>query len=445
MTTSPAPKKTPATKTTARKTTASKTTASKTTAPRRRRPSVRGVAAVRAKLAANQIPIVVVGPTPYNLSGLERWLGGLRYVTSHDPFDGTHPALFTPASTDTPYGGVEITNHLLADAEVRDHLATVEAESGGKPKITTVYADAETERLCTELGYDLIIPTQADRERVIAVAETFVDGDEKETTGGPVISLGAVVTRHGTVVGSAVSSLVGDRELGLDPYAWYGAETHPGLLSATRRTAAVRLLTALGQQLDEAGFRGYLEAELRVDDVTDEVGLTGVRPGIGAATALVTTSAGAYADLPLYALHVLEHLGIDYDLDVAELTARAGDLAVVDAQAQLVITETAPVAELIMDAPVTGRYVIDETGRAHLVERSLDWHGLSEASEFYLLRLAGPGDPRWLGSELAVVITRGRARTADSAVLTSRARTMIDNVRAGFLGSSAYPLHSLVW
>ena len=416
MTTNSAAKKTaPSTKTAA-------PAAKKPAAPRRRSaPKLRGEA-IRARLASDQTPVVFVGPTPYNLLGLDRWVGGLRYVSRHDPFDGAHPRLLTPARhIDTELiTGADVVNHLLGDPEVQDHLAELEAVSGSKPKITAVYVDAETERLCAELGYQLIAPMAADRERIAAAVE-WIDSAES----GRLVTVPAVVTRRGTVVGSVATSLFGDPALTLDPYAWSGAGTSPQLLSHSQRAQASDLVSGLGDQLAKTGFRGYFEAQLSVDDLTGEIQLVGAAPGIGAATALTTAAPGAYADLPLYALHVLEHLGIDLDLDVAELNRRAVDLAVLDAQSQLLIAETVADLELLVDAPASGRYVLDELGTAHLVERSLDWHGLSEPGEFYFLRLAGPGDQRWLGSDLGVVITRGRART------------MINSVRWSFVGVPA--------
>ena len=38
----------------------------------------------------NTTPIYFVSPTPYNLLGIDEWVGGFRYITYFDSFDGAH-------------------------------------------------------------------------------------------------------------------------------------------------------------------------------------------------------------------------------------------------------------------------------------------------------------------------------------------------------------------
>lgn len=421
------------TRSAAAKATTAKSAAAKPAPSRRRAPRWRGVPAIRERLLGNATPIVFVGSTPYNLLGLERWVGGLRFVCVRDPFDGAHPRVFVPAPPSDVEGAAlltpaDVTNHLLRHPQVRAHLADLAAAAGTeKLAITAVATDEESERLVAELGYALIAPTTEQRERVETVVPPTEDAPPAEQTGIRSVSVAAVVTRHGTVVGPAVSSLVGDPMLTPDPYAWCGAETSPSLLSAAQRARAAELIQEAGVRLAHDGFRGYLEAHLQLGYDAGSEQLTGMTAGIGAATAVSTTAAASYADLPPYALHVLEHLGVDYELDVTELNRRASDLAIVDGRRQLLISDTGWDSEVIADAPVTGRYAVDRLGRAHLVERSLDWHGMTDPDEFYFLRIAGPGDLRWTGADLGIVVAGGRAGT------------VIAGVRAGYLGFSALP------
>lgn len=413
-------------------------------APRRRRPKLRGVAAVREALRASTTPVFFVGATPFNLLGLDRWVGRLGFISLIDPFDGAHPAVFAPSEqpSDALTSGVAVTNHLLRHPEVQAHLALQD----GTPAITTVYADAETEQLCADLGYRLLVPSVADRERLEALVAPVEEIDLAART----ITVALVVTRGGTVVGPYLSPLVGHAALTADPYAWCGDETFATVLTAERRSQVGELVAELGDRLAAEGFRGYAEAVVRIDRASASRTVVGLSLGIGAATSLSTTSAGAYADLPPYALHLLEQLGLDYELNVAELNQRWADLTPVDAQGQLIIRESGATPSTILDAPTSGRYVLDELGRAHLLAADLDWHGLVDESEFYLLRIARPGDVSWPGTDLAVLITKGRLQVGSQdgdlvasdvimpPMLTARAQTMIDNVRRRYVDDSAH-------
>ena len=79
--------------------------------------------------------------------------------TYYDAWDGAHPRVFTP--TDKPYqefeSGEEINNWLLTNPEVRAHIDAV-TPRGVRPKVAMVFFDSETEDICKELGYDLILP-----------------------------------------------------------------------------------------------------------------------------------------------------------------------------------------------------------------------------------------------------------------------------------------------
>jgi hypothetical protein len=61
--------------------------------------------------------------------------------------------------------GEEINNWLLANPEVRAHMSRP-ASHGQRPKVAMVFFDAETERICDELGYDLILPSAELREHL---------------------------------------------------------------------------------------------------------------------------------------------------------------------------------------------------------------------------------------------------------------------------------------
>ena len=77
------------------------------------------------------------------------------------------PPVFTPSHK--PYvefeDGEHINNWLLENPEVRAFI-TSRARPGVRPKIAMVFFDEETERICDELGYELILPPAALRNHL---------------------------------------------------------------------------------------------------------------------------------------------------------------------------------------------------------------------------------------------------------------------------------------
>ena len=143
--------------------------------PRR---TLRGISEIRTFFRTNQTPVYSVGPTAFNLLGIDRFVRNFSYVAYYDSWDGAHPRVFSP--TNKPYvefeSTEEINNYLLRDPEVQ---AFIERGRGsGKPKLAMVFFDAETEEICAELGYELILPTDALRRRLDSKIVTTQLGNE---------------------------------------------------------------------------------------------------------------------------------------------------------------------------------------------------------------------------------------------------------------------------
>ena len=68
----------------------------------------------------------------------------------------------------------EINNYLLRDPEVQAFIAA----RGGRPKVAMVFFDEETERICAELGYEMVLPSDALRRRLDSKIVTTVLGNE---------------------------------------------------------------------------------------------------------------------------------------------------------------------------------------------------------------------------------------------------------------------------
>ena len=72
-----------------------------TTATRTR---LRNIAEIRSFFRTNEQPIYFVGPTGFNLLGLDRWVRNFNYVTYYDPWDGAHPRMLVPPRADEQFG-----------------------------------------------------------------------------------------------------------------------------------------------------------------------------------------------------------------------------------------------------------------------------------------------------------------------------------------------------
>ena len=138
--------------------------------------SLNGIPEIRTFFRTNQQPIYFVGPTAFNLLGIDRWVRNFQYVVYYDSWDGTHPRVFAPQNR--PYvefeSSEQINNYLLRDPEVKEHLR----RRGGTPMVAMVFFDDETEEICRELGYQLILPPDALRRRLDSKIVTTELGNE---------------------------------------------------------------------------------------------------------------------------------------------------------------------------------------------------------------------------------------------------------------------------
>lgn len=135
-----------------------------------------GISEIRSFFRTNTQPIYFIGPTAFNLLGIDRWVRKFEYVVYFDSWDGAHPRLFTPMNK--PYvefeSSEQINNYLLRDPEVQAYLR----RRGGTPMVVMVFFDEETEEICQELGYQLILPPDALRRRLDSKIVTTQLGNE---------------------------------------------------------------------------------------------------------------------------------------------------------------------------------------------------------------------------------------------------------------------------
>jgi biotin carboxylase len=475
------------------------------------RPPLRNVSEMRHFFRTNDTPIYFVGATPFNLLGLDRWIRNFSYITYYDGWDGGHPRTFTPRHK--PYiefgSGEEINNWLLENAEVRAYIQR-RRSSPARPKVAMVFFDEETERICEELGYDLILPPARLRAYLDSKLVTTRLGNEvgvpsvpnvlTSVTGWPElteaagraglgsdlviqlpygdsgkttffiasaadwqrhradiaghdvkvmkrinnrpVAVEAVLTRHGTVVGPFMSELTGHPQL--TPYrgGWCGNEMYPEVITGQLRARAAAMIRRLGDRLGTTGYRGFFEVDVLVDTDANQVYLGELNPRISGASAITNVTAGAYADMPLFAFHLLEFMDIDFDFDLDEINSRWEKLAADDLWSQMIIKEISPDVEELETAAPTGQYSLDREGALVFRRTALDWHQLQSESEAFFLRIYGPGDYRWNGADLGVLVTKGRLQrdtATGRAALTIRARQFIDAIRGQYSGIALVP------
>jgi biotin carboxylase len=253
------------------------------------------------------------------------------------------------------------------------------------------------------------------------------------------VCLEATLTRHGTVVGPAMTSLVGYPELTPDKGAWCGNDVWHGALAPGQTRAAREMARRLGDGLGREGYRGYFEVDLLHDLDSGELYLGEVNPRLSGVTPMTTASTEAYADVPLFLFHLLEYMDVEYELDVEEINARwergEGEDEV---WSQLMIRETSPDAARLTAAPRTGVWHLDDDGRITYARWDYDWDSLMDQSEAFYMRVAEPGDYRAEGAELGVLVTRGHLQT-DDYQLTERCRRWVEGIKAQFASTPLAP------
>ncbi len=245
----------------------------------------------------------------------------------------------------------------------------------------------------------------------------------------------AVVTRHGTLVGPLMTELTGFPEL--TPYGggWCGNDVYPGALTEAHRAQAREWTKAMGDALAAEGYRGYFELDFLVDATTGAMYLGELNPRVTGASSMTNVTSVAYGDMPLFLFHLLEFMDVDYDIDVDELNARWARQENLDAWSQFILKETQDAVELLTEAPASGIWSLDPNGGGiEFVRRDTDWHGVADEHQAFYLRIAAPGQYRYPGADLGILVTRGRLQDDDHE-LNDRAKAWIAGIHAGFRGT----------
>lgn len=246
------------------------------------------------------------------------------------------------------------------------------------------------------------------------------------------VCLEGTVTRHGTVIGPAMTSLVGHPELTPGRGSWCGNDIWREVLPPEQTRTARDMVGKVGDVLSREGYRGYFEVDLLHDLDSDQLYLGEVNPRLSGASPMTNLTAESYADVPLFLFHLLEHMDVDYEVDVDEINSRwERGYGEDEVWSQVIISETSSDVELFTATPRTGVWRLREDGRVTFARPGTDWATLLNEYEAFYMRVAAPGDLRCEGAQLGVLFTRGHLQTGDYQ-LTERCRQWVAGIKAHF-------------
>ena len=241
----------------------------------------------------------------------------------------------------------------------------------------------------------------------------------------------ACVTKKGTIVGPLMTELVGFKEL--TPYrgGWCGNEIFANSFTRGIREEALAYTFRFGNQLRKEGYRGYFELDFLVDLDSKELYLGELNPRVTGASSMTNHAAFAHADAPLFLFHLLEFSGVPFDIDVAELNARWADPDNVDTWSQMVIKHTEDSVDILTEAPESGIWRLLDDGRVEYDRFDYHRRAVESEREAFFLRILKPGDYRYEGADLGILITRGRSMD-NRFRLNPRSRAWIDGIKGAF-------------
>ena len=456
---------------------------------------LRSVSDIRRFFHRNETPIYFISATNFNLLGADEWVKGFKFICYMDCFDGQHPNVFVPGERphDVFESIEDINNYLLEHKEVADYvtrrgpgkavflmfdekteelarelgleicfppaslrqhldnkvITTRIAEEAGVACVPNVLARVDSYETLREvskgLGPDLVIQTpfgdsghttffisdEADwREYAGEIAEEPEVKVMKRIRPRQA-AVEACVTRRGTIVAPLMTELVGFEEL--TPYegGWCGNEIFADAFTRTIRDKARKATFAMGEQLRQEGYHGYFELDFLIDEDTGQVYLGEMNPRITGASSITNHTVFALADAPLVLFHLLEWMDVDFELSVRQLNQRWARPENIDAWSQLVIKHTADTVEVVTKAPPTGIWRIDDRGNVLFSRYDIQRRAVESEEEAFFFRITKPGDYRYEGADLGILVTRGRLMTPDFE-LNERAKAWIRGIKSYF-------------
>lgn len=241
----------------------------------------------------------------------------------------------------------------------------------------------------------------------------------------------AVATRHGTLVGPMLTELVGHREL--TPYkgGWSGNEADTHAVTDEQKVKITDMVKKFGNRLYKEGYKGTFCIDYLIDKDTDEIYLGELNPRVSGASPVTNLITQKYGGIPLLMFHLLEHLGIDYDIDLDEIQQRWLSF---DAWSTVVFKHTSEELRRLDEVPRSGIYRMSPQGNTEIIRRTADWSNASGLDEAFFLRILGPGEYLYKGADMGVLLVRGKLQIP-SDKLTLRAKNWVKEMRGEFRSS----------
>lgn len=341
--------------------------------------------------------------------------------------------------------------------EVDDKISTNRiAQRADVPCVPYVLAKAESyqdlRRVSKRLGNDLVVQTafgdSGHTTFFISKERDWKKHEEEIVNAGELkimkrircrgSALEACVTKHGTIVGPLMTELVGFKEL--TPYrgGWCGNEVFAGAFDKRIRESARQSAVKFGNELRRMGYRGYVELDFLTDLDNGKVYLGEVNPRITGASSMTNLAAFAHADAPLFLFHLLEWMGVNYELDVDALNSRWANPENIDTWSQLVIKFTDDQVQHVTAAPRSGIWELNRDGTATYVRMQTHRRTVQYENRAFFLRITAPGDYFYEGADLGILVSPGRFMTSNHR-LNQRAKKWISAIRAHYAGADINP------
>jgi len=242
----------------------------------------------------------------------------------------------------------------------------------------------------------------------------------------------AVATKHGTIVGPILSELVGHKELTPFKGGWCGNEGFVNILNPRARTKLETMVKKFGERLYSEGYKGTFCIDYLIDKKDGRMYLGELNPRISGASPITNLLTQKYGGVPLLMFHLLEHMGIDYDINIREIQKRWRDF---DTWSHVIFKHTGDDVRILNQVPRSGIWKTTENNDVELIRRTADWSNVSGMNEAFFLRILGPGEYIYKGADMGVLLVRGHLQNENDK-LTPRAKNWVSAMKAQFQSSS---------
>lgn len=242
----------------------------------------------------------------------------------------------------------------------------------------------------------------------------------------------AVATRHGTLVGPVLTEIVGHKEL--TPYkgGWSGNEADQTAVTQEQREKLVDMVQKFGDRLYKEGYKGTFCIDYLIDKNDGEIYLGELNPRVSGASPVTNLITQKYGGAPLLMFHLLEYMGVNYEIDIDEIQKRWMDF---DTWSTVIFKHTTDDIRILNQVPRSGIYRMSEDENAEIIRRTADWSNASSMEEAFFLRILGPGEYLYKGADMGVLLVRGKMQTP-SDKLTRRAKGWVKELRGQFSSKS---------